>query len=77
MTKEFISKAPSPSPSPAGGEGCNIFPPLRGGDKVGSTLRRGDPTRGEGDVCGLTNDPIRFIFVLKASTVGAILVFIR
>ncbi len=44
FTKEFISKAPSPSP--ARGEGCNISPPLRGGDE------------GEGDVCGFTNDRI-------------------
>ena len=42
LTKEFISKAPSPSR----GEGCNISPPLRGGDE------------GEGDVCGFTNDRI-------------------
>ena len=46
ITKEFISKAPSPSPSPSRGEGCNIPPPLRGGDE------------GEGDVCGFTNDRI-------------------
>ena len=53
LTKEFISKAPSPlptgqagSPSPSRGEGCNIPPPLRGGDE------------GEGDVCGFTNDRI-------------------
>ena len=46
VTKEFISKAPSPSPSPSRGEGCNIPPPLRGGDE------------GEGDVCGFTNDLI-------------------
>ena len=52
-TKEFISKPPSPlptgqagSPSPFRGEGCNIAPPLRGGDK------------GEGDVYGFTNDLI-------------------
>ena len=45
-TKEFISKVPSPSPSPSRGEGCNISPPLRGGDE------------GEGDVCGFTNDRI-------------------
>jgi hypothetical protein len=44
IIKKFISKAPSPLPSPARGEGCNISPPLRGGDK------------GEGDVCGFTND---------------------
>jgi anthranilate/para-aminobenzoate synthase component I len=49
--KEFISKAPSPSPLPTGqagspsrGEGCNISPPLRGGDE------------GEGDLSGFTND---------------------
>jgi len=53
LTKEFISKAPSPSPLPTGqagspsrGEGYNISPPLRGGDE------------GEGDVCGFTNDRI-------------------
>ena len=53
LTKEFISKAPSPSPLPTGqagshsrGEGCNISPPLRGGDE------------GEGDVGGFTNDRI-------------------
>ena len=45
-TKEFISKAPSPSPSPSRGEGCNISPPLRGGDE------------GECDVSGFTNDRI-------------------
>jgi hypothetical protein len=45
-TKGFISKAPSPLPSPSREEGCNISPPLRGGDE------------GEGDVCGYTNDRI-------------------
>jgi len=44
FTKEFISKAPSPPPSPPRGEGCNISPPLRGGDE------------GRVDVCGFTND---------------------
>ncbi|MBI4690131.1 MAG: D-alanine--D-alanine ligase [Nitrospirae bacterium] len=44
ITNKTISKAPSPSPSPAGGEGNNIAPPLRGGDK------------GEGDLCGFTNE---------------------
>jgi hypothetical protein len=46
LPKGFISIAPSPSPSPLRGEGCNISPPLRGGDE------------GEGDVCGYTNDRI-------------------
>ena len=45
-TKKFIRKAPSPSPSPSRGDGNNTTPPLRGGDK------------GEGDVCGFTNDRI-------------------
>ncbi len=44
FTNKTISKAPSPLPSPAGGEGKNIAPPLRGGDK------------GEGDLCGFTNE---------------------
>ena len=46
ITKEFISKAPSPLPSPLEGEGCKISPPLRGGDE------------GEGEVCSLINDRI-------------------
>ena len=33
VTKEFISKAPSPLPSPSRGEGCNSSPPLMGGDE--------------------------------------------
>jgi len=33
FTQEFISKVPSPSPSPSRGEGCNISPPLSGGDE--------------------------------------------
>ncbi len=45
-TKEFISKVPSPAPSPARGEGCNIPPPLRGGDE------------GAGDVSGIADDRI-------------------
>lgn len=51
ITKEFISKAPSPLPtgqaglpSPSMGEGCNTTPLLRGVDKR------------EGDVSGFTND---------------------
>ncbi|KAF0146394.1 MAG: hypothetical protein FD156_62 [Nitrospirae bacterium] len=44
LTKEFISKAPSPSPSR--GEGYKVSPPLRGGDE------------GEGDLCDFTNDRI-------------------
>ncbi|MEW6110258.1 MAG: hypothetical protein AB1632_13995 [Nitrospirota bacterium] len=46
IIKEFISKAPSPSPSPSRGEGCNISPPLRGGDE------------GEGVASGFTKDRI-------------------
>jgi len=46
VTKEFISKAPSPSPSPFRGEGNIVSLPLRGGNE------------GEGDVCGLTNDRV-------------------
>jgi len=41
ITKEFVSKTPSPLPSPSKGEGCTISPPLRGGDEgegVGSQL---------------------------------------
>ena len=51
--KEFINKTPSPLPLPTGhagspsrGEGCNISPPLRGGDE------------GEGDLCDSDNDHI-------------------
>ncbi|MBI4691240.1 MAG: nickel pincer cofactor biosynthesis protein LarC, partial [Nitrospirae bacterium] len=50
-------KAPSPSPSPAGGEGKNIAPPLRGGDK------------GEGDLCGFTNE----LLSKKWSDIGKII----
>jgi len=46
IAKESISRSPSPPPSPSGGEGCNISPPLRGGDE------------GEGALCGFTNDRI-------------------
>lgn len=38
ITKEFISRAPSPLPSPSGGEGCNITPPLRGGGEGAGDL---------------------------------------
>jgi hypothetical protein len=57
VTKEFISKATSPSPrsSPSRGEdGSNSAPPLRGG--VYPPLAAPEATRdeGEGEVCGFT-----------------------
>ena len=61
VTKEFISKAPSPLPtgqagSPSRGEGCNTSPPLSDQPLISPPLRGGD--EGEGDVCGFTNDRI-------------------
>jgi malonyl CoA-acyl carrier protein transacylase len=44
VPKVFTTMAPSPSPSLSRGEGCNVSPPLMGGDE------------GEGDGCGFAND---------------------